>query len=229
MNVSVVIPCLDRWELTADCVDSIRTAGDELEVVIVDNGSEQRCPVPADVVLELPANRGFAAGCNLGAKVAAGEALVFLNNDTIVHDGWLAPLVNHLAHHDVGIAGSKLLYPDGTIQHAGVCIDFDNAPGQEAWNITTDWTHTAMAVDAVTGACLAVQAEVFDELGGFDEGFWNGYEDVDLCKSATAAGYRVVYEPHSVVTHLESQSGPARWEAVHQNVQRLRAKWMQRP
>jgi GT2 family glycosyltransferase len=80
-------------------------------------------------------------------------------------------------------------------------------------------------VDAVTGACLAIRRTDFEMLGGFDECYWNGYEDVDLCLTARAYGGTVVYEPASVVIHHESQSGPERWTGVAANVARLRDKW----
>lgn len=163
--------------------------------------------------------RGFARTCNLGARDAIGDVLVFLNNDTIPQRGWLEPLV---AKASEGIAGSLLRYPDGRIQHAGVRVGYEGEI-VTAWNILDDMP--SGEVDAVTGACLAIERDRFFELGGFDEGFVNGYEDVDLCLRHRALGGKCWFVAESSVIHLESQSGSARWTHVAQNVRRLHERW----
>lgn len=222
MTVSIVIPLFNRYDLTAACLASLTNT--RAELVLVDNASTDRTAY-IDVAIRNEWNEGFAKACNQGAQAATGDVLVFLNNDTEVHDGWLAPLVDELADPTVGIVGSRLLYPDGTIQHSGVCVDFRQPVGLEAWNRKDDWTLIPTDVDAVTGACLAIRRDFFAALGGFDEGFRNGYEDVDLCLKALGAGMRVVYQPASVVTHHESQSGPSRFAHAADNIHRLRTKW----
>jgi GT2 family glycosyltransferase len=220
VSVSVVIPLFNRYDLTVDCLAAL---GD-VDVVLVDNAStDATAQMPVTVRNEQ--NEGFARACNQGAEAATGEIVVFLNNDTIPHEGWLEPIVRAFDDSSVGAVGSKLVYPDGSIQHAGVAIDFKQPPGMEAWNLKSDWTNELSDVDAVTGACLAMRRSDFLRLAGFDPGYWNGYEDVDLCLNVWAHGLRVVYQPASVVTHLESQSGPERWSAVTANVARLRKKW----
>lgn len=167
-------------------------------------------------------NHGFAGNCNrIAAVYPEYDTFVFLNNDCVVHEGWLEPL---LAALDDGhmIAGSRLLYPDGRVQHAGVTIT-DLAGHLVARNVTVD--APSRQVDAVTGASLAIRAEDFWALGGFDEGYWNGYEDVDLCLAARKAGGTIWYCADSVATHLESQSGPERWSKVRENEARLQEKW----
>ena len=216
MAVSIVIPLFNRWDLTAQCLTALNRAGGTFELVLVDNGSTdetagQRVQVRND------RNRGFAAACNQGAQYATGDTLVFLNNDTEPHPGWLAPLLAGLDHATV--SGAHLLYGDGTTQHSGVSVDFTQPPGREAWGLTDD--RPSGYRDAVTGACLAIRRNEFLHLGGFDVGFWNGYEDVDLCLRAG----RCWYAADSHVTHHESQSGPERWSAVSENVYRLRSKW----
>ena len=216
-RVSVVVPLYNRWDLTTACIDALNRCGDPIELVLVDNGSTddtagQRVAVRND------RNRGFAVACNQGAAYASGDVLVFLNNDTEPQPGWLGPLVAGLDH--ATIAGARLLYPDGRVQHEGVEVDFSRPYGLEAWGVT-EGNMPSRRVPAVTGACLAIRRDDFMRLGGFDDGYWNGYEDVDLCLRAGGAWYA----GESVVIHHESASGPERWRAVTENVQRLRSKW----
>lgn len=215
-RVSVIVPLFNRWDLTAQCVAALNRCGDPIELVLVDNGStddtaSQRVQVRND------RNRGFAVACNQGAAYASGDVLVFLNNDTEPQPGWLGALCDGLELATV--AGARLTYPDGRTQHTGIAVDFTQPPGGEAWGLTDE--HPSQIVDAVTGACFAIRRADFWHLGGFDDGFWNGYEDVDLCLRAGVCWYAA--DAH--VIHHESQSGPERWRAVRENVYRLRAKW----
>lgn len=216
MKASIIIPLFNRYDLTEKCLLSLLpdyNAGHE--IVLVDNGSTDATK-DLLVTIRNPRNKGFAVACNQGARAAKGDVLVFLNNDTEPLQGWLEPLLAAMP----GIAGPKLIYPDGSIQSAGISVDFTRAYGQEAVNIQTDTG--AGPVDAVTGACLAIDRETFDRCMGFDSGYWNGYEDVDLCLKAGGA----TYVPESVVLHHESQSDRGeRFKAVGENVRRLRAKW----
>jgi GT2 family glycosyltransferase len=223
MNVSIVVPCWNRFELTRQCLGSIRAADPVHEIIVVDNGSTDDTHTIATIRHD--ENQGFAKACNRGALEATGDVVVFLNNDTLVEPGWLR-FVGLLDAPTVGAVGPKLVYPSGEIQCAGVQVDLSRHPGLEAWNEQDDWTQVPAPVDAVTGACLGIRRDVFIELDGFDEGFWNGYEDVDLCLRASSCGLVNMYDPTSTVVHLESQSGPDRWTAVRENVFRLRAKWM---
>lgn len=222
MTIAVIIPTYNRLELTQNCLASISRHDPIDEIIIVDNGSTDGSSRLATI--NNPHNLGFAIACNQGARWATADHLIFLNNDTIVHPNWTS-ITRHLEEPDVGIVGPKLIYPDCQIQSAGVAVDFDRPAGLEAWNLTINWASDPIDVDAITGACLAIRRKTFHSLGGFDEGYWNGYEDVDLCLAAVDAGFRNVYDPRATVTHLESQSGPERWSAVAENVTRLRTKW----
>jgi GT2 family glycosyltransferase/Tfp pilus assembly protein PilF len=179
-------------------------------------------------------NLGFAKACNQGAAAARGRYVLFLNNDTEVKAGWLEPLIA-LAEADAGIAalGSKLLFPDGTLQHAGVAIG--EVVGRDPllavhtyYKAPADLpeANQRRVYQALTAACLMVRKSAFEAVGGFDEGFWNGYEDVDLCFRFQEQGWHMVYEPASVVIHHESQSGPARFQKVRENIRRLHQKWL---
>ncbi len=219
MSVSIVVPLFNRWDMTAQCLASL--AGVDAEIITVDNGSTDET-ADRDVTIRNRRNRGFAVACNQGARASTGDTIIFLNNDTEPTNGWLESLA--MAAQAVGIAGPKLIYADGRIQSSGIWVDFDQPPGLEAVNRTDD--HGSPFVHAVTGACLAIRRDLFNDLGAFDTGFWNGYEDVDLCLKARANGFRCLYEPRSVVVHHESQSDRReRFKAVNENVARLRAKW----
>lgn len=204
MQVDVIIPTIRANPgLLAACVEGvIETTGQK--PIIVDGGT-------------------FAENCDHGASEATGDLLVFLNDDTELLSGWLEPLVEAFDDPKVGCAGVKLVYPDGRLQHAGV--SFRQRDGLlEAFNIT-DTDPGTRNVEAVTGACLAIRAELFRELGGFDESFRNGYEDVDLCLRVRQAGRLIRYVAESVVVHLESASGPARWAHVRENIALLQERW----
>jgi GT2 family glycosyltransferase len=158
---------------------------------------------------------GFAKTCNRAAAAPKADVLVFLNDDTLAQPGWLRPLVRAAVSH--GIAGARLVYPDGRLQHSGVFL----RPG-EAYNRTTE--AESGFVPAVTGACMAVTREAWDQLGGFDEDYVNGYEDVDLCLRWRLRGGDVWYCADSTVVHLESQS-EGRFDHVRENVALLQERW----
>jgi GT2 family glycosyltransferase len=203
--ISIVIPTLRaRPDLLDECLTAVTETAPDAEVLVVDEG--------------LP----FAEHCNRGFDKATGELVVFLNDDTVVHDGWLENLTRPFADLRVGITGCRLLYADGRIQHAG--IYFDSPDGVlTAHNMLLD--AQSRYVEAVTGACMAVRRQTFQDLGGFDAGFVNGYEDVDFCLRARGEGWRIWYERDAVVTHHESASGAARWTHVGHNIRRLQEKW----
>jgi len=244
-DVSVVMPVFNKLELTRVCLESIHDVGAEasFEVIVVDNGSSdgslewlrgQEKQGRLRLVVN-PDNLGFARGCNLGAAAARGRYILFLNNDMQVLEDWLDPLVSTLDRDpEAGIAGAKLLFPDNTIQHAGVAlVDFQLPEGSHLSGVHLSYKLPAHASGStqpqynqiVTGACLLVRRELFQELEGFDEGFWNGNEDVDFCLRAGRLGWRTVYRPESVIYHFESQSGSQRWTRTRQNIERLDRLW----
>ena len=167
--------------------------------------------------------------------MASTEYLLFLNNDTMPKKGWLEPLFGILDNDDsVAAVGSKLLFPNGTILHAGLVI-FDDHKLPDPLIARHIYYGQPMDIDeanqlrqyqALTAACLLIRKSAFNEVGGFDEGYWNGYEDVDLCFKLQEKGWKLVYQPESVVIHHESKSGPERFSRVSENIQRLHNKWM---
>lgn len=227
-TVSVIIPTRDRADLLEVTLDGLlrRTDYPAIEVVIVDNDSRE--PATAALfarlredsrvrLVSVPGPFNFSDLSNRGAAAATGPVLLFLNNDIeVVEPDWLTEMVRHAVRPGIGAVGAKLLYPDRTIQHGGIVLGIggvaghshlgmpDSDPGYFARMILT---HEA---SAVTGACLALRAEVFAAVGGFDaEALKVAFNDVDLCLRIRAAGYRIVWTPHAKLIHHESKSrGP---------------------
>ena len=217
-RVSVIIPAHDKFALTYACVTSIteNLPETEFEIVLIDDcsGDETalaRLLLPAAVqVCRMPANQGFIASCNRGAELARGEFLFFLNNDTVVRPGWLDPLVRTLDHDErIGIAGARLLFPDGKVQDAGGIVWRLG----DAWNYgrgsdATDPRFTFMRdADYVSGAALLIRRDLFRALDGFDAHFSPAYyEDTDLAFRVRALGFRVVVQPAAQIVHIEGAS-----------------------
>lgn len=216
-SCAVVIPTYRGASLTSACVAAIIGSPPQdcdWRIIVVDDGSgEGRQDNLEDAdgrvkVLYLAQNSGFAVACNSGAAEAEDcDYLVFLNNDTLPLVGWLDALVAEAERHpDAAAVGARLLFPNGTIQHAGVAI------GQDRWprHLYTLFPgeHPAVMrpkrVAAATAACLLVDRVEFATIGGFDTAFRNGYEDVDLCLKLGERGREIRYAPSSVVYHLES-------------------------
>lgn len=242
IQASIIIPLFNRADLTRNCWSSIieRTGDIRYEVIFVDNASTDETPLfleaikgnenPPVTVLTNEKNEGFARACNQGVEAARSEVVVLLNNDTVVHENWLAPLLEELATHpETGVVGSRLLYPDGTIQHAGVCIDRKHIPFHPFVGAAFDDPRVCerRTFRIVTGACMALRKAEFTDLGGFDEGYINGHEDVDLCLRYDQSGKHSVYRPDSVVTHFESQSD-GRMDHCQPNTHRTLRRWHNR-
>jgi GT2 family glycosyltransferase len=225
-SVSIVIPTRDSLDLLAPCLASIeqRTSylRDRLEIVVVDNGSEDPDTL---AFLQTAVARGairlvrdaepfnYARLNNRGAKEAKGDVLVFLNNDTLIDDpDWLKLLVGQAMQEDVAAVGPKLLYPDRSVQFGGTVIGIQGVAGHAHVDLAeTDGGYRGLAnrtheVSAQTGACLAIRRQVFEELGGLDPKLAVACNDVLLCAEALKRGYRNIYVAKPVVVHLESKS-----------------------
>lgn len=223
--VSVIVPTRDKFELLRPCVESVlaRTEYSNFEILIIDNGSVEKrtCQYLASIAGsprvrvitdERPYN--FSALNNLAVREALGTYVCLLNNDTeIVTREWLTELMRYAVRPDVGAVGAKLLYEDGSIQHAGVVIGIGEAAGHAHRFLPGDQPgyfhqpHIAQYVSAVTGACLVVDKAKFEAVGGLDEAALAvAFNDVDLCLKLEAAGWRNVYVPHAVLLHHESRS-----------------------
>lgn len=216
---SIIIPVYNHAALTRQCVNTLLLQPPqsiEHEIIVVDDGSRDltsqlltsyggRIRIVTHAI-----NSGFATSSNDGAAAATGDYLIFLNNDTVPIPGWLDALVDYAEKYPQAAAvGSRLLYSNGTIQHAGVIIGQDRYP----WHIYTGFPGEHPAVTKsrrfkiVTAACVLIRRRVFEEAQGFDTAFSNGYEDVDLCLRLGEVGHEIHYCHRSVLYHLE---GPTR-------------------
>jgi hypothetical protein len=211
-----------------------------LEVILVDDQSIDETVLASAIigglgVLRNERNLGFVGSVNAGAAIAKGKYLLLLNNDTEVRSGWLNELHDTLERDaEIGVVGSKLLFPNGTLQECGGIV----------WRLGDGWNYGRdmdpnlpqfrhlRDVDYVSGAALMVRRTVWDEVGGLSEEYAPAYyEDADICFKARAAGHRVVVQPAPVVVHHEGISvgrdvsgvGMKRYQRV--NMERFRVRW----
>ena len=224
--VSVIIPNKDHTADLDKCIRSLeeKNAYKNIEYIIVENNSEEketfayyeelekRCP-RAKVLYWEEKRFNFPAINNFGAKHASGEYLLFLNNDTeIMNEDSIEELLGYCMRKDVGAVGARLYYEDGTIQHAGVIVGLGGVAGHAFPAYPHDavgyFGRIVMAQDysAVTAACIMVKKSVFEETGGFDEGFAVAFNDIDLCLKIREKGWLIVYNPYAELSHYESKS-----------------------
>jgi GT2 family glycosyltransferase len=236
---SVIIPVHNRTSLTRQCLNTLLEGHPEsvnFEIIVVDDAStDSTQQLLTDYreqvrVVTHARNTGFAAACNDGVAAASGEYLVFLNNDAIPNAGWLDALVRYAeSHPDAAVVGSKLLFPNDTIQHAGVVLCQDLYPRHLYAGFPSDHpaVNKSRRFQVVTAACMLVRREPFEQVGGFDTAFRNGLEDVDLCLRLGERGSEVHYCHESVLYHLESLSGG--WsENKKENARLYRSRWAHR-
>ena len=244
MNISVIIPVYNNLILTKNCVKSIACSSfyfNELEVIIVDDNSEDGT---SDYFTRFSkenkwltyhrnnTNLKFAGSCNQGAALARGEFIIFLNNDTVVSENWDKILADTLEQDkDIWMAGAKLVYPDMTLQHAGVYLPEIRGKsfGHVYRGFPSYFPPAGLEKDlqCVTAACIIMRREEFHRLGGFDESFRNGSEDIDLCLKVIHNGKRILYQPRCEIIHFESKS-EGRYEHSKQNAELLYQKWKEK-
>lgn len=244
-EVSVVVSVYGQLDVTLRCILSILQSADktQFEILVVDDRSPDRSGAELAAALEgMPGfrvilnetNLGFLRSCNTAAATATAPFLYFLNNDTIVLDGWMDELVRTFRDEpEAGLVGAKLVYPDGRLQEAGGVVWSDGSaanygrlddPQAPAYTYMRD-------VDYVSGAAILISAKAWQDVGGFSDILAPAYyEDTDVAMKLRAAGWRVLYQPLAVVVHVEGVSsgtdlgtGMKRYQVV--NRETFRSAW----
>ncbi len=225
-TVDIIIPTRNHTDLLATCLNSIWNGTtyppERIRIIIMDNGSDEPASLAyleqlrqdrRVLVITDPSPFNYARLNNVAAAAATADVLLFLNNDTEVTDpAWLSAIAGWAARPEIGVVGPKLLYPDQTIQHAGVVLGIGGVAGHSFVGIPGDAPgYLGMAgvtreAAALTGACIAVRRAVFEEIGGFDELLVIAFNDTALCCEALRRGYRNLYIGEISVLHHESKS-----------------------
>lgn len=238
--MSIVIPVYGQLHLVMGCLVSIaKTINQPVQIICVDDATPEfdllDVPLPIScAVVRQKENQGFATSCNAGATHALADVILFLNSDTVAHDGWLSSLVTTFSDPMVGIAGPKLVFPEEfwcqtcrvygpilcpqhpndcqkveRIQSCGGWFDARKGPFHRyfMWRADDPVVNKPEAISWTTGAAMAIRKDVFVAAEGFDTGYQRAYfEDVDMCMRVRRAGMTVMYQPQSVFTHKVGQS-----------------------
>jgi GT2 family glycosyltransferase len=214
-SASVVVVSYNTVAHIERCLQSLLTLDyPRVEIIVVDNASTDgsaeliRQRFPKIDLVELPDNKGFAGAASVGLFMASGHIVATVNPDVRLDPGWMKAVVSTLAHDEVGIVGSKILYPDGkTLQHAGGMVHYPLATVEQIGRgeIDNGQYNLRKVVSFVTGAALAMRRDVGRHLGFFDEEFFPVYyEDVDLCWRAEKEGLSTIYQPAALAYHEET-------------------------
>ena len=250
-RVSILIPTCDHIRDLETCVESIyaRTTYPDFEILLIENNSKEeqtfrsyermRKEHPDTLKVLTWQGKGFnySALNNFGARYATGEYLLLLNNDTeVITPGGLEEMVMYAQQKRVGCVGAKLLYPDDTIQHAGVGFGIGGVAGHlhKYFPATSDGymgrLNYVQDVYGDTAACLLIRKEIYDEVHGLDESYAVAFNDVDFCVRVREAGYTNVFTPFAQLYHYESKSrgmedNPEKQKRFQGEVLRFQARW----
>jgi GT2 family glycosyltransferase/glycosyltransferase involved in cell wall biosynthesis len=239
-KVSIIISVYNQWDSTKRCLETIvkNTAGVKYEIIIVDDCSDDEASkhlpkIPDVVYKSIIQNKGFIRNCNKGAKSAKGDVLIFISNGTEVQDGWLSAILDTFNYyHDAGVVGGKLLKSNGSLHEAGGIIWSDGSVSSYGrGDDPLDWQYNYVReVDYVSGVCLAIKKEAWEKCKGFDERYLPGYEELDLCITVREMGYKVYYQPRSVVIYHECINSGANFKSDIKstklsNKEKLYNKW----
>jgi GT2 family glycosyltransferase len=247
-QVTIIIPAKDKVEFLQICIESIRkhTTHPSYEILVISNNSEQEKTYAylesamQDQILrflryDVPFN--YAAMNNFAVRHCDSPYLLFLNNDTEVTNAeWLTSMLEFAQQKAIGAVGAKLLYPDGTIQHAGVILGIGGVAGHSHRYVAEHspsyfgQLNVIRNYSAVTAACLLTRREVFEAVGGFNEDLPVAFNDVDFCLEIRKAGYRIVYTPYARLYHYESVSRGSHTPlenaaCFHAEIAYMLAKW----
>jgi len=246
--VSIVICTRDHEWLLRTAIESIRekTTYPHYEIVVLDNGSREAAALeylaslagrPGITVIRDDSPFNYSRLNNIAVRHSRGQVLCLLNDDIeVLAPGWLEEMVSFAVQPDVGGVGARLWYPDGRLQHGGVIIGAGGVAGHAHPRLAKgERGYFSRAVlqqelSAVTGACLAVRREVFDEVGGLDEQIAVAFNDVDLCLRIRAAGYRIIWTPFAELIHHESASrgyedNPEKLARFQREIRFMQERW----
>ena len=250
-RVSILIPTCDHIRDLELCVDSIyaRTTYPDFELILIENNSKQpetfrayermQKEHPDNLKVVTWEGKGFnySALNNFGEQYATGEYLLLLNNDTeVITPNWLEEMVMYAQQKRVGCVGAKLLYPDDTIQHAGIGFGIGGVAGHlhKYFPAASDGymgrLNYVQDVYGDTAACLLIRREIYDEMNGLDESYAVAFNDVDFCVRVREAGYTNVFTPFAQLYHYESKSrgtedNPEKQKRFQGEVLRFQARW----
>ena len=220
-KVSIVIPTRDRPELLRKCINSVleTTRHLEVEVIVVDNNSKEAATLSlfdefvskSIKVLKYPGKFNYSKICNYAVSESTGGVLCFLNNDTeALSDNWLDSMMEHALSHEVGVVGAVLEFEDKSIQHMGIALGYNGIAGHPyQGKKIEDWVpNYCYEVSAVTFACAVISRAKFDLIGGLDESFPVGFNDVEFAIRSQSNNLKNVVCTRAVLTHFESQTRP---------------------
>ncbi len=246
--VSLIIPTRDQVDFLRQCITSIQTKTDypNYEILVMDNQSSDAAALaylaslasdPRIRVIQYDAPFNYSAINNHAVTLARGEIIGLINNDIeVISPEWLSELVSHALRPEIGAVGAKLLYADGSIQHAGVILGQGGiANHAHKFKQCDDWGYFGRAnltqtLSAVTAACLLVRKVVFEQVGGLDESLAVAFNDVDFCLKVREAGFRNIYTPYAVLYHHESisrgqENSPEKQARFDGEVAFMKRKW----
>lgn len=231
--VSALHNCLPLTQAMLASLEATVDLSDK-EVVLIDDASsdgtaellpglEQK---PRFKILRNEQNKGFAFSNNRAVAAATGDILVLINNDLEFSPGWLDPILDALASHpQAGAVGNvQRNFETGLVDHAGIYFDLEGLPTHAHKNRANPPRGKLIERNAATAACLALRKSTFEKIGGFDESYRNGCEDVDLCMKLKSRGYRIYVALESVVRHHISVS-PGRNRHNDRNTEIFRKRW----
>lgn len=237
LELSIVIPVYNNWWLTARCLRALGALRDrniEFETIVVDNASNDETPHAIEAFpwvryLRHVKNENFAGACNAGVRAAQTPLTLLLNNDAYPLGDALTPLVRAFDRPGVAIAGGALFFEDGVTQAAGMELLTNAHWHYSCRNLPPTLRAVIAPRDAlaVSGAAMAVRTRWFNETGGFDESFINGFEDVDFCMRARDQGYAIAYVPSARFAHYEAAT-EGRFARELENERRFYQRWSPR-
>ncbi len=248
--VSIIIPTRNLGNVLNRCLQSIftKTTYPNYEVIVIDNGSDETETIEVFNYwqklepkrfsfhrLDVPFN--YSQLNNYGVSISQGDYLLFLNNDTeVINSDWLNAMVEQAHRPIIGAVGATLLYPDDTIQHAGIILGIGAVAGHgHRYFSAQDFGYFGQLISvnnysAVSGACLMCRRDVFNQVSGFDDSLKVTFNDVDFCLKIREKGYQIICLPHVTLYHFESQSRgyentPEKQERFQQEINITRTKW----